>query len=95
MASVGVKIKVLVRCIYNKQKLLLLGLSNDQFIGLQPQRMAEHAAVNRRVVGSSPTGGARAPPRNREFCYSLKSLKVQISINFSSKVYFQAYNLVT
>ena len=47
------------------------------------------------VVGSSPTGGAREPPKNRGFCYSLKSLSVQISLNFSSKVYFQAYNLLT
>ena len=40
-------------------------------------------------------GEPAPPPRNRGFCYSLKSLKVQISLNFSSNVYFQAYNLVT
>ncbi len=31
--------------------------------------MVEHAAVNRRVVGSSPTRGARVPINNRDYLF--------------------------
>ena len=37
--------------------------------------VVEHAAVNRRVVGSSPTGGAIEPPSNGGFIYSPKIKK--------------------
>ena len=30
----------------------------DTFSGMRPPRVVEHSAVNRSVVGSSPTGGA-------------------------------------
>ena len=39
-------------------------------------QLVEHAAVNRRVVGSSPTGGAKQKSTSKEvlFCYPIRRI---------------------
>ena len=55
--------------------------------------MVEPSAVNRVVVGSNPTGGAKEPPQDGGFVIPSKSLKAKKSFNFLSKVDLQAYDV--
>ena len=53
----------------------------------------EHAAVNRRVVGSSPTGGATQSPISGGFFISTKLYFVIFIPNFAVISNFQANDL--
>ena len=44
------------------------------FSGIQSSSMVEHAAVNRGVVGSSPTSGAKFPKENCQSGFSAQIL---------------------
>ena len=43
-------------------KLIHLWLFEKEFFGVRPHPLVEHSAVNRAVVGSSPTRGVEKSP---------------------------------
>ena len=74
----------------NKQKIFAKLL---KIVHSSLAQSVEHAAVNRRVVGSSPTGGATQSPISGGFFISTKLYFVIFIPNFAVISNFQANDL--